>query len=144
LNKELTAVGLKAKMLSAFIFTKVVFNYALTSEVKNMAALIAPELDDKTYKLLNEIAGIEIPTNSMACNEVIASLQQQLALSEKEAATMLLAIAAIPSPAQNNDAVNETILKHVEPASIVEIIVWLSVLQMLHRLSSYYTVVKAY
>ncbi len=33
---------------------------------------------------------------------------------------------------------------HMAPAEIVEIIVWLSVLQLLTRLSSYYSLIKAY
>ena len=32
---------------------------------------------------------------------------------------------AAPSPAQMNDAMVETVLVHVEPAAIVEMIVWL-------------------
>ena|SRR5215203_355863 len=144
LNKDLTEVGLKTKMLASYIFAKFVFNDTLTNEVKSMTADIAPELDDEAYHKLDEIACIELPTDAAMCNEVIISLQQQLTLTEKEAAIMLLAIAAAPSPAQVNDTVNEAVLNHAEPQSIVEIMVWLSILQLLHRLTSYYTVVKAY
>jgi len=57
---------------------------------------------------------------------------------------VLLALAASCSPAQVNEAVIETVLKHIEPAEIIEIIVWLSVLQLLNRLSSYYSLTKSY
>lgn len=144
LNKELTVVGLKIKMLAGYIFTKVVSNDDLTIEVKNMAMHVAPLLDEETYIILDEMARLEIPTNRLGCKEIMTSLQQQLALTEQEAAAMLLAIAAAPSPAQVNDAVMETVLTLVEPAGIVEMIVWLSVLQLLHRLTSYYTLVKAF
>src|SRR4051794_41116548 len=40
LDKELTEAGLKIKMLTGYIFTRVVANDALTTEVKNMAAQI--------------------------------------------------------------------------------------------------------
>jgi hypothetical protein len=93
--------------------------------------------------LLDEITLLEIPTDRVACEKVMASLQQQLALTEKEAAAMLLAIAAAPSPAQVNDAVIETVLNHLPPAGIVEMVVWLSVLQLLHRLNCYHTLIKA-
>ena len=72
------------------------------------------------------------------------SLQQQLLLTENEAALILLAVAASHSPAENNNAVIETTMKYLEPSGIVEIIVWLSVLQLLNRLSSYYTQLNAY
>lgn len=85
--------------------------------------------------LLDDIALWEIPTGLAACEKVKACLQQQLALTEKEAAAMLLAIAAAPSPAQIGDAIIETALNNVAPAGIVEIVVWLSVLQLLHRLN---------
>jgi hypothetical protein len=144
LNKELTKVGLKTKMLSGYIFIKLLLNDALTIEVKNMAAHFALELDDEAYHVLDEIAQMEIPVDTVACDEAMAFFQQQLFLTQKEAAALLLTIAAAPSPSFVNEAVIETSLTHLEPESIVEIIVWLSVLQMLHRMSSYYTLVKAY
>src|SRR4051812_8521260 len=52
LNKELTTVVLKIKMLTGYIFAKVVRNDALTNEVKDMAAQLAPELNDETYTKL--------------------------------------------------------------------------------------------
>jgi transcription antitermination factor NusG len=144
LNKELTVVGLKTKMLAGYMFTKMVLNDELTSEVKNMAMHVAPLLDEETYRILDEMAWLDIPTNHLGCKELMTSLQQQLGLTEQEAAAMLLALAAAPSPAQVTDGVTETVLTLVEPAGIVEMIVWLSVLQLLHRLSSYYTLVKAF
>jgi alkylhydroperoxidase family enzyme len=87
---------------------------------------------------------MEIPTDSANCNMVIASIQQQLFLTEKEAAIILLVVAASHSPALLNDAVVNSISECMEPASIVEIIVWLSVLQLLNRLSSYYSLINLY
>ncbi len=109
-----------------------------------MAGHFASELDDEAYYVLDEIARMKIPTDTASCNEVMTSFQQQLGLTQKEAAAILLTMAAAPSPSSLNEAVIETALTHLEPESIVEIIVWLSVLQLLHRLSSYYTLVKAY
>ena len=91
-----------------------------------------------------QIAQLEIPADEQTCYERIASLQQKLSLTKKEAALLLLAIASSYSPSQVNEAVIETTLKQVEPAAVVEIIVWLSVLQLLNRMSSYYTLLSAY
>ena len=131
-------------MYAGYIFSTLVWNDVLTSEIKNLSSHLAPELNNETYTSLDEISQMEIPTDSAACHKVIASLQQQLLLTEKEAAVILLAVAASYSPAQVNDAVVKTISKYMEPAGIVEIIVWLSVLQLLNRLSSYYTLISAY
>lgn len=69
--------------------------------------------------------------------------QQQLSLTQKQAATLLLTMAAGPSPAQWNDPVREVVLRNVEPLVAVELIVWLSVLHLLHHLNTYYTIVEA-
>jgi alkylhydroperoxidase family enzyme len=144
LNTDLTKVGLKTKMLSGYIFSKVVSNDTLTIEMKNMTAHLTSERDDEAYHVLDEIARQEIPNDTVGCNDVMTTFQQQLGLTRKEAATILLTIAAASSPSSVDEAVIETSLTYLDPESIVEIIVWLSVLQLLHRLSSYYTLVKAY
>jgi len=144
LNKEITEVGLKTKMLAGYIFARVMLNDTLTTEVRNMAVHFAQEFNDETFKKLDEISQIEIPTDITASTKLMASLKQKLGISEKEAVAAILAIAAAPSPASVNDAVIETVLTHLNPASIVEIIVWLSVLQLLHRLGSYYALVKKF
>lgn len=144
LNQESTVTGLKMKMYAGYIFSTLVWNDRLKSEIKNLSAIHAPELNSEKFNILDEISQMEIPVDSASCENVIASIAQQLSLTEEEAATLLLAIAASYSPAQNNDAVTEVALKYLKPAAIVEIIVWLSVLQLLNRLSNYYIVMNAY
>jgi alkylhydroperoxidase family enzyme len=144
LDKELTTSGLKIKMYAGYIFSTLVRNEVLRSEIKNLSVHFAPELDDEKFNRLDEIAQMEIPTDSASCNEVVSLLEQQLSLTKKEAAAVLLSVAASYSPAQVNSTVIESTLNHIEPAAVVEIIVWLSVLQLLNRLSSYYTLIKAY
>ncbi len=144
LNNEATVTGLKIKMYAGYIYSTLVYNEMLASEVRSLSAQWAPELTNEKFELLNEISQMEIPSDSASCENVIASLQEQFSLTQKEAVTILLAISVSYSPAQNNDAVTETVLKYLEPAAIVETVVWLSVLQLLNRLSSYYMVMKAY
>jgi alkylhydroperoxidase family enzyme len=144
LDKAQTTSGLKIKMYAGYIFSTLVRNDVLRSEINNLSAHFAPELDDEKFTRLAEIAQMEIPTDSAGCKEVITLLQQQLSLTKKEGAAVLLAVAASYSPAKVNNAVIETTMDHLEPAAVVEIVVWLSVLQLLNRLSSYYTLIKAY
>jgi len=144
LDKAQTTTGLKMKMYAGYIFSTLVRNDVLRSEIKNLSAHFAPELDDEKFNWLAEISQMETPTDNSGCNEVMNSLQQQLSLTKKEAAAVLLAVAGSHSPAKINNAVIETTMDHLEPAAVVEIVVWLSVLQLLNRLSSYYTLIKAY
>jgi alkylhydroperoxidase family enzyme len=143
LDKELTVTGLKIKMYVGYIFSTLVWNDVLTAEIKNLSAYWATELNNQKFSLLNEISLMEIPMDRATCDKAMASFQQQLSLTEKEAAAILLAVAVSHSPAQVNNAVVETTMKYMESAGIVEIVTWLSVLQLLNRLSSYYTLIKA-
>jgi hypothetical protein len=144
LDEAATVTGLKIKMYAGCIFSTQVSNNILKSEIRNLAVNWAPGLNNEKFALLDEASQIEIPFYNASCESAIESLQQQLSLTQKEAAIILLTISASYSPAQNNDAVNATALKYLEPAEIVEIVVWLSILQLLNRLSSYYMVMKAY
>ena len=144
LDQKATVTGLKMKMYAGYIFSTLVYNDLLKKEIRNLSANLAPDLNHAKFELLNEISHMEIPFDNASCENAIASLQQQLSLTEKEAAIILLGVSASYSPAQNNDAVTETALKYMEPAAIVETVVWLSVLQLLNRLSGYYRVMKAY
>ncbi|WP_114783204.1 carboxymuconolactone decarboxylase family protein [Botryobacter ruber] len=142
LNIAHTLVGLKTKMLAAYILSTLLWNDTLTAEVKSMIAHITPELQDVMFNRLAEFSQMAIPADHTACKEVMTSLQQQFPFTEMEAAALLLTVAAAHSPAQINEAIIETVLAHLKPAGVVEIIVWLSVLQLLNRLSIYYAVVK--
>lgn len=144
LDKDLTVTGLKIKMYAGYIFSTLMWNDVLKTELINLSAHLAPDLNSDLCKQLEETLQMEIPADTHDCNNMIALLQQQLSLPKKEAAVLFLAIAASYSPAQTNKAVIETTVKLAEPAAVVEIIVWLSVLQLLNRLTSYYTLIKAY
>ncbi|MDI3319265.1 carboxymuconolactone decarboxylase family protein [Pinibacter soli] len=144
LDNKLTVTGLKIKMYAGYVFSILVHNDMLKTEIKNVSVHTAPELSIELFNQLEEIALREIPTDITNCNKTIAELQQQLSLTEKEAGILFLAIASSHSPSQVNDEVIETTLKLVEPAGVVEIVVWLSVLQLLNRLSCYYTLIEAY
>lgn len=143
LDKEATVTGLKIKMYAGLIFSAHAENNILSAEIRNLAAYWAPELNDEKFMLPDKIAQMEIPDDMPACKTAIQSLQQQLSLTEKEAATILLAIAASHNPARVNEVVIETVLAHMKPAEVIETIVWLSMLQLLNRLSAYHSLMKA-
>lgn len=144
LNERATVTGLKIKMYTGYIFSTLVYNDLLKTEIRNLSASWAPDLNDAKFEHLIELSQMEIPIDGASCENAIALLQKQLSLTEKEAATILLGISASYSPAQNNDAVTETVLKYMEPAAVVETVVWLSVLQLLNRLNGYHMVMKTY
>lgn len=131
-------------MYTGYLFSRLVGNGILLPEIKSLSAAIAPALTSDKLKQLDEILRTAIPTDRTSCGDLIASIQQQFSLTRENAAVILLAIATAHSPAQNNNAVVETVIEYLEPAAIVETVVWLGVLQLLNRLSSYYSLIGAY
>ncbi len=142
LSNQQSITGIRIKMFATFIFSALVSNKILESEIKNMVTQLTPDINGEMHNELAKVSLLEIPEDQTGCEEMIKSLQPLF--SEKEASAILLAIAASWSPAKVNDFVIKTATAHLEPAAIVEIIVWLSVLQLLNRLSSYYELMKAY
>jgi hypothetical protein len=143
LSNAMSETGLKVKMLAGYVFAITLCNETLKSEIKNLSAVLVTGLPDSIFDDLEEIAGVAIPGNGTQCREMIASFQQRLGLTQTESATLLIALAAAQNPAQFNSAIIESGLNSVKPEGVVEIIVWLSVLQLLHRMSSYYTLAAA-
>jgi alkylhydroperoxidase family enzyme len=142
LNAETTEVGLATKCLAGYVFSGVVKNDKLSAEVRSMSMNFAPKPAEGIFEALEQLARNQTPTDVKSCKDVMTALQKHAGISEKDAAVILLARAAAPSPAEVNEAVIETTTPHISPAGVVEIIVWLSVLQLLHRLGSYYALVK--
>lgn len=140
LDKQLTVTGLRVKMYAGYIFSVMASNDRLKPEIENAAAALSPQMDGEMRNRLQAIAQTEVPTDGAAGREFIAALQQ-LGLTEEESAALLLAVAASYSPSQINSAVIETTMMHLKPTAVVETAVWLSVLQLLSRLSSYYSLV---
>ena len=142
LDKDTSKIGMKSKMIAGYIFTKVVSNPALSEEIRNLSSHITPELNEVNFNNLEKLSKVVIPTDSLGCGNAIDLFHRQLDITEKQAAVALLALSASPSPAQVNEAVIASITKYLDPPEIVETIVWLSVLQLLHRLNTYYSTLQ--
>ena len=127
LDPNLTKVGLPAKCMAGLVFAKVVEDEMLMSEMIQLAQLLAPEIDPG---LLVEVGKYAVYPAEYA--------EIPRGLSSREAAAIMLAKAASTSPSNVNEITVSTVVNHLTPAQIVETVVWLSVLQMLHRLYAYY------
>jgi len=139
LDKEKTVVGLGSKCLAAYVFAAVVSNNELKTATRAIAKHLAPEFGDDVYEQLDKVAQEEIPNDMDEANKIITHLLSLPNLSRKDGAVVLLARSASTSPTMVNDTVIEICTAELTPASIVEIMVWLSVQQLLSRLGSYYT-----
>lgn len=123
LNSDTTVLSLETKALAGVIFATVIEDAPLAEEIRIVGlkhGLSAPQLDNATRFATD--SAMQAPAND-----------------KTQQAALLLARAASPSPAEITAAVvDECRQAKLSSAAIVELITWLSVLQMLHRLSSYF------
>jgi hypothetical protein len=108
LSAQSTVIGLDTKIRCGLVFAEVVADAALAADVRALAAAHGVDPDQPSADPL-------VP------------------------AALLLARAASPSPAEiDADVVGTCRDSGLPPAAIVELVTWLAVLQMLHRLSCFY------
>lgn len=114
---------LETKALACVIFATVVADESLAGEVRVLGlkhGVSNSQLDDAAQFAVNADA-------------------ESIVTDSKVRAALLLAQAASPSPAEITTQVVEACRQSdLSAPAIVELITWLSVLQMLHRLSSYF------
>jgi alkylhydroperoxidase family enzyme len=118
LNPETTVIGLETKILAGIVFATIVANEPLATDVRTVAAHLG------------------VPSARLDDAARFASDPDADPPADK--AALLLARAVSPSPAAVTDDVVDACRALSAPA-IVELIAWISVLQMLHRLSCYFT-----
>ena len=127
LDPERTELGLGSKCLIALVYARVVGNEVLTAEAVQMAERLAPEIGHRKLTAIGRFASADMTTATLPPG-----------LSTVEAASVMLAKAASPSPSEVNGITIATVANSLSPAQIVEAVVWLSVQQLLHRLYVFY------
>jgi len=118
-----TVLGLAVKTLAGVIFAAVVADEPLGAEVRGLG-------------LKSDVSNTQLDA---AARFAVSAETEPPAIDPQVRAALLLARAASPSPAEiTADIVEVCRQSGLSAAAIVELITWISVLQMLHRLSSYF------
>ncbi|MFV0526880.1 MAG: carboxymuconolactone decarboxylase family protein [Acidimicrobiales bacterium] len=123
LDPRQSVVGIPAKCLAAVVYARTVGNEVLLSETVQLASLLTPELGPRLVGDVIRYAGAD--------GSVVAVPH---GMSTRETAVVMLARAASPSPAEVTALTVDQVTSDLTPAQIVEVVVWISVLQVLHRL----------
>lgn len=129
LDSDLTVLGLRAKCLVGLVYARVVGNEVLTSEAIQLALTLDPDIDHPLLTAVGRFA--TAPPERAALPPQLTSV---------EAAAIMLAKVASPSPSQVNEISIEAAAGSLSAAQIVETVSWLAVQQALHRLYVYYDV----
>ncbi|MFK8082724.1 MAG: hypothetical protein AB8B97_20790 [Granulosicoccus sp.] len=125
LNAKTSMLGLDVKAMAGVVFASIIGDEHLANDVRIIAlrhGLSVEQLD--ALKRFAQQDDAMPPANDVMVRAIL-----------------LLTKAASPSPAEiNSDVVSACRVNKLSSPAIVELITWLSVLQMLHRLSCFYTV----
>lgn len=140
LNTENTQIGLHVKCMASIVFATVVENDMLKKEAEIISKKLAPALTKEKIDAISRIARHDIPVSEKECESLIVEIMHAVAISEKEATAVLLSLAASGSPAKVNAAIISKAGNHFTHQEIVELVVWLSVQQLFHRLHVFYAV----
>lgn len=123
LNPQTTVIGLGTKASAGIIFAHVISDASLSAELRVIGLKLG--LSHEQLDAAEQFAEHDNADNPGRDN--------------KQKAALLLARAASPSPADISSTVLDTCREsYLCSEAIVELVTWLSVLQMLHRLSSFY------
>ena len=143
-NSEL---GIRNKCLAGLIYASIVGNSRLAESAYSLLEHFSPEITMVDLANVVEFAHQPLEENTLDLEQAYNKVERaytKLSLlpmfSEQTLATLFLAKAASYSPATINPHILQRIDRCLNPASIVELMVWLSIQQLLHRLGCFYEV----
>jgi alkylhydroperoxidase family enzyme len=134
LDPSTTLVGLEAKRLAAIVFATVVGNPGLVAEAREVAARSGARAVDAVAALAAAPGGCDTSEDLRASAAPLAAA----GLADPTVAALLLAKAASFSPARVSEHTLAFVGDRLAPGAVVELLVWLSLQQLLHRLASFY------
>ena len=148
LNKS--ELGIANKCLAGLVYASIVGNFSLIKQAYSLLAHFFPAIDRESLATVVEFAHQPDLENTADIEKAYATIEgsyTKLSLlpmfSKQTLAVLFLAKAASSSPAKINPHIIARIDRCLSPASIVELIVWLSIQQLMHRLHCFYDVMDS-
>jgi hypothetical protein len=136
-------VGRAVKALAGLVYATVVGSDTLAREARVLAAQADPKRPQVPEETLQAVARFAAEPAEGSDGEIataLARLASLPGLSGDGALALLLAKAISPSPAQVPAPLVARVGETLPPAAQIELVVWVSVQQMLHRLGSFLAV----
>jgi alkylhydroperoxidase family enzyme len=139
LRDNLTAtgsvLGLGVKALAGLVYASVVGNETLAREARVLAAHTGETIDEQTLNAVARFAAE--PPEGEDLEDAFARLESLPGLDGEAALALLLARAVSPSPAAVPSALIAWVAATLSPEAQVELVVWIAVQQMMHRLGCF-------
>ncbi len=140
LNEEISILGLRAKHLASLVYHIAINNEVLAKEAEIIITRLYPNIVGFTLEKVKEIANAPTPIDIPSCKTILSDLITNTSLTQEEAVAVLFTRAMSNSPAEVNKIVLVAITPNLQPESTIELGVWISIQQLLHRLNSYYQI----
>ncbi|MGD1900511.1 MAG: carboxymuconolactone decarboxylase family protein [Phormidesmis sp.] len=137
-DRKNTVIGIEVKALCGLVFASVVDNKHLQEEAIALTKLFNPDLSEKTLQTAIQLATWPVPTQENQCQQQLAHLMEVTGGSQQLAAALILTRAMAHSPSKIAGAILTDISPLLSPKAIVELTVWISIQQLMHRLERYY------
>ncbi len=122
LDPEQSGVGLEIKLLAGLVYAGEVRSELLNSELMLLMDTLVPEASPVNMAAVQRFAAMPVDRAVMPKG-----------LTSREAAALLLAKAASPSPGKVTEITVAAAMSALSPAEVVELVTWLALLQMLNR-----------
>lgn len=134
LNPLDSRLSLGVKALAGLVYASVARNPTLAHE----ARLLAPSsMQTATLDAVAAFAAEPFDASDSGMADALTRLEALPGITSASALALLLAKAASPSPAQLPAPLITRVYATLSPEAQIELVVWISVQQMLHRLGSY-------
>jgi alkylhydroperoxidase family enzyme len=130
-------LGLRVKVLAGLVYASVVGNETLASEARKLALRANPPLAEETLQAVARFAAEPAAESDSGIEAARSSLATLPGLDGEAALVLLLAKAVSPSPATVPAALLAEVAETLSPEAQIELLVWVSIQQMLHRLGSF-------
>ena len=141
LRDNLTAadsrLGLRVKNLAGLVYASVVGNETLAGEARKLALRADPSVAEETLQAVARFAAEPAAESDSGIEAARISLASLPGLDRESALALLLAKAVSPSPAAVPAALIAEVAAALSPAAQIELVVWVSIQQMLHRLGKF-------
>ncbi|AFY56940.1 hypothetical protein Riv7116_4519 [Rivularia sp. PCC 7116] len=141
LDQNTSEIGVSAKALCGLIFAATVENDYLIKESITLAKLFNRDLSQTTIETIKNIANLSVPTDKSESKKQLNNITTALKISQKSAAAFIFTRAISNSPADVNETILSEISPLLSPTELVELNVWISIQQLMHRLERYYSAI---
>ena len=143
LRDNLTAsdsrLGLRVKVLAGLVYASVAGNETLAREARALALRTSPAVDEETLEAVARFAAEPAGLDEEEVAGALARLEPLPGLGTEAALALLLAKAVSPSPAAVPEPLVERVGEALSPEAQIELVVWIAVQQMLHRLERFFS-----